>query len=462
MRDVLRVSFWFCLGFFTSSLYWVSLAMSVDLTKFWWLVPLTLFGIPAAFCLFVLVGVFLAKSIAQKFKLSLWQFTFLFAASWVFFEYLRGLIFPWAHVGYFFLSSLALSQVAVFCGVYGLTLLFFVATLGLNYFWMKHFVIAKKMFVFLVVVTSFLFLWGQHRIKNVPQDTTIFMRAVQPNISQQHKWDPAFAALNLSKLLRISLTPSNHPLQAILWPEAALQGFLNEREDLREQIAKQLPSNATLILGGGRIEREPNLNVFNSLYMLSSSGEILASYDKATLVPFGEYLPFRNQLRQIPLLKHIGKITQGSVDFSCGDGLKTIVHDKLGAFSPLICFEVLFSGHVCSTQRPDWILNLTNDAWFGDTSGPRQHLAISRMRAIEEGLPLVRVANTGISAVIDAVGQQKMTTILNREVVFDFFLPQKMDKTLFAIYGLKIVWFLCFCLVFLVFASMIPRFLKIR
>jgi apolipoprotein N-acyltransferase len=170
--------------------------------------------------------------------------------------------------------------------------------------------------------------------------------------------------------------------------------------------------------------------VWNSLVVVDGNAGVAAIYDKHHLVPFGEYMPFRNIL---PL----DKITAGSLDFSAGPGVRTLRLAGLPAFSPLICYEVIFPGRVArGDDRPEWLLNITNDAWFGTSAGPHQHFVSARLRSVEEGLPLVRAANTGISGVIDAYGRVVGRLGLGRSGVIDARLPVAApDRTAFSRFG---------------------------
>ena len=189
----------------------------------------------------------------------------------------------------------------------------------------------------------------------------------------------------------------------VVWPESAASYPLDQDAVARKMIAQVVPPDGLLLTGGERFDlsREPP-RAWNTLFVLDDTGAIVARYDKRDLVPFGEFLPLRGLLSGLGL----EKLTHGSIDFQAGPGRTTITLPGLPPVSPLICYEAIFSGSVVdSDARPDWLLNITNDAWFGRSSGPYQHLAMARMRAIEEGLPLVRSANSGISAVVDAWGR---------------------------------------------------------
>jgi len=169
--------------------------------------------------------------------------------------------------------------------------------------------------------------------------------------------------------------------------------------------------------------------LWNSLHAIDSSGNIAATYDKHHLVPFGEYMPLRS-------IMSVAKLTHGNIDFSSGPGAQTLQVPGLPPFSPLICYEAIFPGQVASGDvRPGWLLNITNDGWFGNTAGPYQHLQAARLRAIEEGLPMVRAANTGISAVIDPLGRILAHLPLGQEGVLQIALPRALGRTPYAMLG---------------------------
>jgi apolipoprotein N-acyltransferase len=199
-------------------------------------------------------------------------------------------------------------------------------------------------------------------------------------------------------------------------------------------IADVTPPDGLLITGFNRFDfdNEPK-RAWNSLGALDSEGRIISLYDKHRLVPFGEFLPWRDLLARIGLRK----ITAGSIDFQPGPGVATISLDDLPPFSPLICYEAIFTREVADPAgRPAWLLNITNDAWFGHSSGPYQHLAMARMRAIEEGLPLVRNANTGISAIVDPYGRIEAMLALGEAGALDGPLPKPLaGRTFYAVWG---------------------------
>jgi apolipoprotein N-acyltransferase len=253
-------------------------------------------------------------------------------------------------------------------------------------------------------------------------------RLVQPNIPQAVKWRPELYEPLLVDYLRLSTDGRPPDVNVVVWGEDAISFLLNRDEAHRTAAAMAAPSNGFLITGADRAESEEEY--FNSLYVLAPDGKILASYDKFHLVPFGEFMPLA---RYIPLRQ-----LTGNIGFSAGPGLRTLNIPGLPPFAPLICFEVIFPGRVIAhdSLRPQWLLNLTNDSWFGTETGPYQHFATARLRAIEEGVPLIRTANTGISAVVDAYGRVIQALGLNVRGVIDAQLPEaSASLTLFARFG---------------------------
>jgi len=255
-----------------------------------------------------------------------------------------------------------------------------------------------------------------------------WLRIVQPSIPQTIKWKPATAEANLQTLLKLSGTTSPRPIAAIIWPEAATPFLLEREAAVRQKIAAVVPDQGYLITGALRASPSsgPVVHIWNSIEALNAEGDIVGRYDKAHLVPFGEYFPFQDVLP-------FKKITSGAIDLSAGPGPRTIALPRLPPFAAAICYEAIFPGAIVDEQdRPDWILNLTNDAWYGRSSGPFQHLASARTRSVEEGLPMVRVANNGISAVIDATGRVRTRINLDTIGYADVVLPAPGERTLYS------------------------------
>lgn len=419
------LGWFFGLGHFTAGLYWVTYALTVDVATFWWAMPFALFGLPS------ILAVFTGSSFLLT---SYWPYkgisrSFAFAAIWVGVEWLRGYLFtgfPWNLLGYAWAFSSEMSQLASLGGVYGLSFLTILMATSLVYIAGRR-PVERNIALSIYLIAAFCWLWGKEHLKSpeVISSPPLAIRLVQPSIPQTLKWDPAQKEANLQKLLDMTVQPSHLPLKAIIWPESAISFFLEQDPARRFLIAESLPKGAYLFTGGLRRTDSTPLSIWNSLLVLNDMGDIVTHYDKSHLVPFGEYLPFRAFLDGIFGKGSIKKITAGTVDFTAGSGPTTLPLPELPSFSGLVCYEVIFPRAVINpTQsRPGWIINVTNDAWYGNTSGPYQHLEAARFRAIEEGIPLVRAANSGVSAVFDAYGQMTGSLKLNEKGVLDVLLP---------------------------------------
>jgi apolipoprotein N-acyltransferase len=223
----------------------------------------------------------------------------------------------------------------------------------------------------------------------------------------------------------------------LIWPESAFPFLLTREPDALAQIAALLPEGTVLITGAVRApELPPDQKIehaYNSVYVIDHDGTILSVYDKIHLVPFGEYLPFQNFLESLGL-KQLTKLPGG---FISGTRRRVMNVPRAPRMLPFICYEIIFPGEAmpAGEPRPGWLLNLTNDGWFGISTGPYQHLQQARMRSIEQGLPLVRAANTGVSAVIDPLGRIVKSLPLGTEGVMDASLPRRIDRTLYARIG---------------------------
>lgn len=424
-KEAMKIGWWFGLGHFVSGLYWITIALLTDAAQFGWLVPFAVLAISAVLALYIAI----VAAITYSFRPRVW----VFAVSWLGAEYLRSVLFsgfPWNLIGYSWAFSDSVSQIASVTGVWGLSL---VAVLfGLSPLlwgekrWQKGLAVAALCLPLLLAIGGGWRLY-QSPLKTVPDVT---LRLVQGNIAQHHKWIPELRLKNLIHYVTLSTTPGFEKVTHVLWPETALPYFLEEDREIWPLVKSAIPDNGLLITGALRRAQQPGqqMELWNSLFVLNNDMHIEAHYNKFHLVPFGEYVPFRSILP-------ITKITAGSIDFSAGSGPETLAVPKTPPFSPLICYEGIFPGHVTNetVTMPEWMLNITNDAWFGKSTGPYQHFYMVKMRAIEEGMPLVRVANTGISAVIDSYGRVIAKLGLGETGIVDAPLPQ--NATAHSIYG---------------------------
>jgi apolipoprotein N-acyltransferase len=265
-----------------------------------------------------------------------------------------------------------------------------------------------------------------------PGRSATLIRVVQPNIAQQDKQDESFDAINFDKLEALTGTPGPLP-RVILWPEAAVPWYPELQPWARRRIAALLGPRDTILFGADSLIIENNEVVAarNALFAMDAAGRLTGRYGKAHLVPYGEYLPMR------PLLSAIGlsRLVPGDIDFWAGPGPRSLNVPGVGLVGIQICYEIIFSGQVLDrTQRPRFMFNPSNDAWFGDW-GPPQHLAQSRLRATEEAMPVVRSTPTGISAVIDSRGALRVALPLHRAGFIQTTIPEAGAPTLFARFG---------------------------
>jgi apolipoprotein N-acyltransferase len=429
----------FGFGFFIAGLYWIAAALFVDIGSFWWLVPFAVMGLPAGLAVFTGAAIGVSYACCRWLRLGgTWRILSL-AAFWVAAEWLRGHVltgFPWNLIGYAwsggFPQALDMLQIASIVGIYGLSLITVLAAAlpaRLGDFsgdrWTPS--LAALLLVLVPMVWGYTHL-SEGRRADVPGVT---LRLVQPSIPETLKNDPAQMLANFRRLFALSTSPGGNQVTAILWPEDAAPPFLERDGNARKALAQASPLNGYVITGTVRTDPvpQPATHVWNSLVAVDHDAALRAVYDKFHLVPFGEYVPLRDFLP-------MQKITPGAIDFSAGPGPRTIELPGLPPFSPLICYEAVFPDAVIdSAHRPAWLINITNDAWYGVTSGPFQHLAIARVRAIEEGLPLVRVANNGVSAVFDPYGRVVGRLDLDAVGVLDEKLPEALAPTLYSRLG---------------------------
>ncbi|TAH35317.1 MAG: apolipoprotein N-acyltransferase [Alphaproteobacteria bacterium] len=431
-REAAWMGFFFHLGYFMIGLYWINAALLVDLS-FAWMIPLCAIGLPALLSLYGALLGGATKLTAKKYSFGTMPHAFCFVALFFLCEWIRGHAltgFPWNLTGYGFGFSDYLVQTASIVGAYGLGAIvaFFSVALACWVLGCKRLLAASG--VLLIAMAAF----GVWRLPAAAMDTVpdVRLRLVQGNIAQELKWDHKSIQKNFYKYLDLSTLPAAKPPTHIIWPETAVSFLLDKNPEAMAAIQEIVPVNGAVILGAPRVDYadpsspDPEIkNIYNSILGIDSNRTILFSYDKSHLVPFGEYVP-------LPGWFGIKKLVSGIFDYTPGPGPQTVTIDGLPPFSPLICYEIIFPGRVTDgTGRAKWLLNLTNDGWYGNTAGPYQHLAEARMRAVEEGLPIVRVANTGISAVIDPYGRTVDQLPLGQGGILDISLPQSLPTATF-------------------------------
>ena len=347
----------------------------------------------------------------------------LLAIAWTLAEWLRGHVFtgfPWNPLGHVWAFAAPLVQGAALFGVYGLGAFTFLVLAAPTAGWRAS--------VAALVTVGLAGAVGQAVIQPAADDGPV-VRIVQPNIPQSEKWRPDTQARQLAKLIEMSRRPGFDRLAAVIWPETALPFIIEPGSAALEAMAAAVPPRGYLLTGAARGSGRREDGVWNSLLVIDRAGTIVAHYDKVHLVPLGEYIPFHKQLAPVS-----GLIGRGS--FEVGEDRVTLGIPGLPSFSPVICYEVIFPAAVTGPgERPRWLLNVTNDAWFDLSSGPLQHLVSARLRAVEEGLPMIRVANTGVSAVIDAYGRVLVSLDMMEEGIIDHPLPQARAATPYGRWG---------------------------
>jgi apolipoprotein N-acyltransferase len=436
---------WFGLGYFVPGLYWIGHAFLVDAPTFAWLLPFAVLGLPAYLALFTALGFALARLIwtADPSRV------IALAASLTLSEWLRGQAlsgFPWNAFGYALTEPLALAQTASLIGLWGLTFLSVAifaspATLIDDASRGRRPWTAPVMALMLLVAMG---IFGGVRLSLLPTALVakVKLRIMQPNLQQDVKFNYAAKAEVMQKYLALSDRAAGpqstgvRDASILIWPESAFPFFLTREADAMAQIAELLPKGTILITGSVRApDLPPGTRIsraYNSVYIIDHDGSVLSVYDKVHLVPFGEYLPFQDWMEKLGFVQ----LTRVQGGFIAGTRRRPMDLPNAPRMLPLICYETIFPGDVASRDdRPGWMINLTNDGWFGISTGPYQHLQQARVRAIEQGLPLVRAANTGISAVIDPVGRIIARLGLGVEGVLDSVLPTAIAPTIYARMG---------------------------
>jgi apolipoprotein N-acyltransferase len=437
---------WFGFGYFVAGYYWIGYAFLVDAKTFAWLMPFAVIGLPAAMAIYIGLGLALARLLWTR---GAWRILTL-AAAMTIAEWLRGHVvtgFPWNAFGYGLTGPLPLAQGASLFGLWGMTFLAVAVFASPATLTDDRADTRRPWFAPACATVALMALaaFGTVRLSTTPTTYVegVRLRIVQPNQPQDERFSYAAKASVMAKFIAMSdraTGPQSRGLNDVthlIWPESSFPFFLTREPDALADIANLLPNGTVLITGAARADVPDKngriLRGYNSVYVIDHDGTILSVYDKVHLVPFGEYLPFQGFLERLGLMQ----LTKVQGGFIAGDRHRAMDIPRAPKFLPLICYEIIFPGEGVprGADRPDWLINVTNDAWFGVSTGPYQHLEQARVRAIEEGLPLVRAANSGISAVADPLGRIITSLPLGTEGVLDSGLPAKVEPTLYSHLG---------------------------
>jgi len=429
VRAAAGAGFAFAFGQFLLGLHWIGYAFLVDPAAHEWQIPFVAVLFPGGLALFITLAMAGAAALWRPGAARILIFTLAYALA----EWLRGHVltgFPWNLPAYGWGASPAVLQSVALFGTYSLSFLTILFGAALTELFQE-----RPHWRFPAAMTGlFALFWagGATRLAltEVPAVPGVKLRLVQPDIPQAEKYREEFVLRNWERLLRLSLMPGDPTI--LVWPEAAPPVLLTPGTAVWDAIAALTATKQGLLTGALRRRRTAEGTSYsNSFYIFGRNGTLIGTYDKSHLVPFGEYLPFEKTLGALGLEKLTG--IEGS--FVPGDGPHTYNLPGAGTLSPLICYEILFPGEVVGTKRPDWFVNVTDDSWFGPWAGPRQHLLVARVRAIEEGVPVARAANTGISAIIDPLGRITAKLGQNRMGVVDGALPAAIAPTPFSRLG---------------------------
>lgn len=405
-------------GYFAHALQWIVSPFMVDVARHGWMAPFALLFMAAGLALFWGGAFWLARRLSSR---MLW----FLAVTWPAMELLRAYIFtgfPWAMFSQAMVDT-PLAPILAWGGPYVLNLIVMIASAGVA-------IAAAKGWIYVVVVAA-LFGAGLYGLPDLSQRAVLtdhWVRLIQPNAPQHEKWDPERIPEFFERQLGFTAAPAadGETPDLILWPETAIPWSLQYAQTPLAQIA-EAGGSATVALG---VLRRDDLRLYNAMAVLNQSGGVAQTYDKHHLVPFGEYLPFGSLLAKLGIY---GLAAEQGAGYSVGPGAQVLDFGPLGKALPLICYEAVFPHDVnAAPERPDFIMQLTNDAWFGRGAGPEQHLAQARMRAIEQGLPVARTANTGISAMIDPYGRVIASLPLNQPGFIDAPLPAPLAPTLYS------------------------------
>ncbi|HEY9215438.1 MAG TPA: apolipoprotein N-acyltransferase [Ancylobacter sp.] len=444
LRSAFGVGWAFGMGYFLAGLWWIGQAFLVQADAFAWLMPFAVLLLPAGLALFTALGCMLARALWWPGPARL----LVLAVALTFSEWLRGTVltgFPWNNFGYALADDLHFAQGAAVFGLFGLCFIA-LATLATPAALFDARLSRRARFLPpMLAVLTLAGLWGAGawRLATTQVGTVpgVKLRIMQPNLPQDQKF--RYDARRTVMDLYIATSESESGLNGIthlIWPESAFPFFLEREPEAIARIAAMLPDATILITGAARLDPvpgQPRPKAYNSLRAIGSDGAILANADKVHLVPFGEYLPFQETLESLGF----EQLTRQRGGFSAAPNRALMRIPGLPPAVPLICYEAIFPGQImppagASIERPGFLLNVSNDAWFGMTPGPYQHFEQARLRTIEEGLPMIRATNNGVSAIIDPVGRTIATLPLGVRGVLDGALPLTLSNTIYASYGI--------------------------
>ncbi len=466
MRSAFGVGWWWGLGYFMAGLFWIGSAFLVEADQFAWALPFGVLGLPAVCAVYPALAFAVARAVWMPGAGRILVLALTLGTT----EWLRGILFtgfPWNDLGMTLGTNLVLAQAASVVGLQGLTILTILifaapatladrrdeASLGRG---------GPRLAPILLAAFALAAIGGFGAVRlssgHVGVVAGVKLRIMQPDVVENEDFTYANKDALLRKYLALSDRATSDErgglsdVTHLIWPESPFPFILSRDPDALDAIAAALPRDGVLVTGAARMEGRAGsatdpARYFNAIEVVAKDGTVGDSYDKVHLVPFGEYVPFAALLGRLGVNQFV-HIPGG---FEAGARHRLLHVPGLPPIVPAVCYEAIFSGglvpRTVSGLDQGAILNVSNDSWFGNTAGPYQHLAQARLRAIEEGLPLIRAANTGISAIIDPYGRILQSLPLGQEGVLDGFLPKSIDSTIFSRCDRVIyLWTLCLLL----------------
>ena len=419
-------------GYFLVVLHWIGFAFLVNAGTDLWMMPFAVGGLCAYLALYWGAAAALTKLITSRGYSAYWVAPICFSIM----EYLRGILltgFPWGAPGLAVDGMGAVSQLAYHIGMTGLTLLILLWA-AVPLIFLKQ---QKRLAILVLASLPVAWAWGLWRLAENPTQYAgnVNLRIVQPNLSEDDQWRHDNARQIFTELLSRSAAPSTNgkDITHIIWPESVIPFLLDESPEGLGAIGNMLGEHKILLTGAvRRAAPSDSADYFTSVLVIDGNAKVLSHYDKSHLVPGGEFLPLASVLEPLGF-RRLVDFPEG---FRAGVGAESLRVPGAGLVGAQICYEAIFPAEaVAAGTRPDWLVNVTNDGWFGNSTGPYQHVAQFRLRAIEQGLAAARSANTGISAVFDPFGRVIVQSEMDAGGIYDSQLPKSVAKGLYASVG---------------------------
>ena len=445
----------FGFGYFFTNLYWISISLTFDV-NFKFLIPITIILIPAFLGIFYGLATFLLFTLKFKKTLSLF---FLFALLLGLVEFLRGIIltgFPWNLIAFSFFNYIEVLQILSVIGTYAFNMFCISLFISPAIFVLKKSRADFIIFVFFLIAPIILYLNGSLKVKNFQSleliQNNYIIRAISSNIKLERFYGEEETIPVLYELIELS-NPSLNDKILFLWPEGIIPN-ISQSELIKFKYLFDEKFNENHLLGLGinsQKTKNGKMKFFNSFSIYDNEFNLIHAYDKVKLVPFGEFLPFEKILRIIGLKS----LTNNYQSYSSGINREIIDINKNNLsfkILPLICYEIIYSGKIFENNKFDYIINISEDGWFGNSIGPYQHYSHSIFRAIESGKYVIRSANNGITAIINPIGVAEQKILFGKNGYIDFREKRTVETTIFSKFGNKIFFVMILLYIFLIFS----------